>query len=119
MSHLLKLITKQRIIATLTLVIALCGLLMAAAVPLELSERAVAFIGIILGLSSTLLKLASNQAIDEALYTPPPPRRGPLVASEDMAAPREQHHPAPPVAVPDPPQPGDTWPAWRKDQSDG
>jgi hypothetical protein len=64
--------TKQQTINALMIIISLCGLVIAAKDALILTAPTVAIISIVLGLASTVLKLVSNQAIDEALNTPAP-----------------------------------------------
>lgn len=81
--------SKAQIIGALTILLALFGALIAAGGSLGLSDSTLAWFGVASTVGTTLLRLLSNQALDEALETPPPKKRQ---QGEEQ------------VAVPDPPE---------------
>jgi hypothetical protein len=78
-----KAFSKERTVAILSLVVALCTLLLASRQAFGLSDSVTAIISITSGMAVAIMKLASNQAIDEALNTSAPRDQEDIAALQD------------------------------------
>lgn len=102
-------LSKQHIIGALTFLIAVCGLVAAAAGQLEIGAKGVAIVGIISGAASVAVRLVSNQAIDSAERETPPETQGYIRWLEQRNHSLESQ--ISPPAVPAPPHDSDTLPS--------